>query len=307
MSIKRNNKLNIDYMCKLAKVSRSGYYSYVKRRSVLATKELQDQLDFAMIKDAYDYKGWKKGARQIKMRIKRKYGITMNLKKIRRLMKKYDLVCPIRKINPIKAKIRESQSHRVYGNVLSRNFGQGVAKKVLLTDITYITYGYGKRAYLSVIKDATTKMILAYRISLSLDLTFVIETVKMLLENYKGELDMNVMIHSDQGCHYTSIEYQELLKEHGIIQSMSRKGNCWDNAPQESFFAILKTEMDLRKYNSFEKMALAIVDYIGYYNSDRPQLKLNQMTPIEYDEYLSNKYTRKLLLPVPLLPQVIYL
>ena len=306
MSMKLKNKLNIAYMCNLAGVSRSGYYNYIKNRNIISDREFKDQLDFMMIKKAYEYKGWKKGARQIKMRIKRDYGVIMNLKKIRRLMKKYDLVCPIRKINPIKAEIKKKQAHRIYGNVLSRNFGQGVAKKVLLTDITYLTYGKGQRAYLSVIKDATTKMILAWRISLSLDLTFVIETVKQLLENYKGELDMNVMIHSDQGCHYTSISYQELLKENGIIQSMSRKGNCWDNAPQESFFAIMKTEMNLKEYKSYKKMALAIVDYISYYNMDRPQLKLNEMTPLEYDTYLSNKYLRKLMLPTLYLPKVIY-
>ena len=306
MSMKLKNKLNIAYMCNLAGVSRSGYYNYIKNRNIISDREFKDQLDFMMIKKAYEYKGWKKGARQIKMRIKRDYGVIMNLKKIRRLMKKYDLVCPIRKINPIKAEIKKKQAHRIYGNVLSRNFGQGVAKKVLLTDITYLTYGNGQRAYLSVIKDATTKMILAWRISLSLDLTFVIETVKQLLENYKGELDMNVMIHSDQGCHYTSISYQELLKENGIIQSMSRKGNCWDNAPQESFFAIMKTEMNLKEYKSYKKMALAIVDYISYYNMDRPQLKLNEMTPLEYDTYLSNKYLRKLMLPTLYLPKVIY-
>ena len=306
MSMKLKNKLNIAYMCNLAGVSRSGYYNYIKNRNIISDREFKDQLDFMMIKKAYEYKGWKKGARQIKMRIKRDYGVIMNLKKIRRLMKKYDLVCPIRKINPVKAEIKKKQAHRIYGNVLSRNFGQGVAKKVLLTDITYLTYGNGQRAYLSVIKDATTKMILAWRISLSLDLTFVIETVKQLLENYKGELDMNVMIHSDQGCHYTSISYQELLKENGIIQSMSRKGNCWDNAPQESFFAIMKTEMNLKEYKSYKKMALAIVDYISYYNMERPQLNLNEMTPLEYDTYLSNKYLRKLMLPTLYLPKVIY-
>ncbi len=165
-------------------------------------------------------------------------------------MKKYGLICPIRKVNPVKAMIKTHQLNRTYGNEVNSNFSQGVTKKIILTDITYITYGNGKRAYLSVMKDATTKMILAWKISLSLEVSFVVETIQQLLDFYPGELDMNVVIHSDQGCHYTSISYQELLKENGIKQSMSRKGNCWDNAPQESFFAILKTEMDLNKYTS---------------------------------------------------------
>lgn len=282
-------------MCEIAKISRSGYYRHIENRSNKANKELQDELDFKLIKEAYAYKNWKKGAVQIKMRIERDYGIIMNLKKIRRLMKKYGLICPIRKINPVKAIIQAQRANKTYGNILDRNFTQGVAKKTLLTDITYLTYGSGKRAYLSVIKDSSTKMILAWQTSLSLEITFVIKTVRQLLEHYQGELDMKVMIHSDQGCHYTSISYQELLKENGIQQSMSRRGNCWDNAPQESFFAILKTEMDLKKYKSYENIAFAITDYINYYNYDRPQKSLHKKTPYEVNQYLTDTTSIKYL------------
>lgn len=201
--------------------------------------------------------------------------------------------------------MKARQSHRIYNNELNRLFYQGVSKKVLLTDITYLTYGNGKRAYLSVIKDASTKMILAWQLSISLDLSFVIKTVEELLGLYKGELDMNIMIHSDQGSHYTSLSYQELLKENGILQSMSRRGNCWDNAPQESFFAILKTESELHKCTSYEKLAHTLIEYINYYNNDRPQWDLNRMTPYEYDRYLKNK--RNLLVPsIYIKPNIIY-
>lgn len=293
-------------MCEVAGVSRSGYYNYVQRRYKIADKDLQDELDFRYIKKAYDYKSWKKGAVQIKMRLERDYDMIMNLKKIRRLMKKFRLICPIRKVNPVKVMIQAQKANKTYGNILDRNFTQGVTKKTLLTDITYLNYGSGKRAYLSVIKDSSTKMILAWQTSLSLDMSFVLKTVKQLLEHYQGELDMKVMIHSDQGCHYTSISYQELLKENGIQQSMSRRGNCWDNAPQESFFAILKTEMDLKKYKTYEQVAFAITDYINYYNYDRPQKPLNKKTPYEYDQYLSDT-TRIKYLPVIVSQSIIYL
>ena len=293
-------------MCEIAEVSLSGYYRNIEKRSNKANKELQDELDFKLIKIAYEYKSWKKGAVQIKMRIERDYGIIMNLKKIRRLMKKYGLICPIRKINPIKAIIKAQRANKTYGNILDRNFTQGVAKKTLLTDITYLMYGSGKRAYLSVIKDSSTKMILAWQTSLSLEMTFVIKTVRQLLEHYQGELDMKVMIHSDQGCHYTSISYQELLKENGIQQSMSRRGNCWDNAPQESFFALLKTEMDLKKYKTYEEVAFAITDYINYYNYDRPQKGLHKKTPYEVDQYLSDVTLIKHL-PAIVPPSIIHL
>lgn len=294
-------------MCEIAGVSRSGYYAWIKARQYRQDRDIVDALDFKMIKAAYDYGDWRKGARQIKYRIKKDYGIIMNLKKIRRLMKKYGLICPIRKVNPIKAMIKANQSNKIYENIVDRNFKAGRSKLVLLTDITYLTYGQGKRAYLSSIKDASTKMILAHKVSLTLDVQFVIDTVNFLIENYEAELDGDVLIHSDQGCHYTSISYQQLLKEHNIIQSMSRRGNCWDNAPQESFHAVLKTEMDLNKYKTYESLGLAIADYISYYNYDRGQEGLNWMTPYEYDQYLSDRHSNPLkYLPVKYLPNVIY-
>lgn len=290
-------------MCRLAKISRSGYYAYKKRRLRIGEREMRDNLDFIAIKAAYEYKGFKKGAKQIKMRLERDYGIIMNLKKIRRLMKKYELICPIRKANPIIKMIRAQQSDKKFENILDRNFNQGMAKKTLLTDITYIKYGAGKRAYLSTIKDSSTTKILAWQLSLSLELDFVIDTINQLLENYHGELHMGVTLHSDQGSHYTSIKYQDLLSKQKITQSMSRRGNCWDNAPQESFYAILKTELDLYQIHSYDKLADFLISYINYYNYDRPQWELHKMTPHEYDEYLSDFKTQRRLLPV-VIPQI---
>lgn len=298
MEKKRRSRLDIQYMCSVAKVSRSGYYAFKKRCLTISLKEIDDETDFMYIQAAYAYKGFKKGAKQIKMRMERDYSRCMNLKKIRRLMHKFNLICPIRKANPIKAMIRAQQTDRTYGNVIDRNFRQGTAKKTLLTDITYIQYGNGKRAYLSTIKDSSTRMILAWQLSLSLELKFVIDTVKLLLELYNGELDMNVILHSDQGCHYTSISYQELLRENGILQSMSRKGNCWDNAPQESFYAVLKTEIELHTIHTYDHLVEHIISYIDYYNYDRPQWNLNRKTPKEYDTYLSERRNHNLLLPM---------
>ena len=298
MEKKRRNRLDIQSMCSVAKVSRSGYYAFKKRCLTVTVKEFDDETDFMYIKAAYEYKGFKKGAKQLKMRMERDYSLCMNLKKIRRLMHKFNLLCPIRKANPIKAMIRAQQTDKTYGNIMDRNFRQGTARKTLLTDITYITYGHGKRAYLSTIKDSSTRMILAWQLSQSLEMKFVIETVRLLLDLYHGELDMNVILHSDQGCHYTSISYQELLRENGIIQSMSRRGNCWDNAPQESFYAVLKTEVELNQVYTYDHLAERIITYIDYYNYDRPQWDLHRKTPKEYDTYLSEKNSRNLLLPM---------
>ncbi|MBC2473096.1 DDE-type integrase/transposase/recombinase, partial [Clostridium saccharobutylicum] len=128
--------------------------------------------------------------------------------------------------------------HTVLPNTLNREFKQGLVGKVLLTDITYLTYGATNRAYLSTIKDASTNEILSYHLSESLTLDIATETVKKLMRNHKKLLDKDVFIHSDQGVHYTSHRFQKLLKKYKIGQSMSRRGNCWDNAPQESFLDI---------------------------------------------------------------------
>ena len=186
-------------------------------------------------------------------------------------MKKFGLVCSIRKANPNMAILKANRSNKTYKNVISRYFKQGVALKTLLTDITYLTYSNGKRAYLSTIKDSSSNMILAYSISESLDMSFVIDTVKSLIEEYGQIFDVNIVMDSDQGNHHTSLIFQHLLKENGITQSMSRRGNCWDNAPQESFFGHAQDELHLKECNVFTDLEAEIEDYIDYYNHDRPQ------------------------------------
>ncbi|CAM3749645.1 IS3 family transposase [Erysipelothrix urinaevulpis] len=107
-----------------------GYYSYLKRLDDIKRKELCDTDDFNLVKKAYNHKTWKKGAKQIKMRVQRNYGIIMNLKKIRRLMKKYGLICPIRRKDPVKAMIKANHTNKIYSNILERKFNQGVSKKL---------------------------------------------------------------------------------------------------------------------------------------------------------------------------------
>ncbi len=159
----------------------------------------------------------------------------MNLKKIRRLMKKYGLKCPFRKPNPYRQMQREMRTNTTFPNEVNREFFNYGARKILLTDITYIFYKGGV-SYLSTILDAFTREILAYRLSTNLQVKFVINTVNDLVEKYGCELDDTTIVHSDQGCHYTSKAFIKALRGNALVQSMSRKGKCWDNAPQESFF-----------------------------------------------------------------------
>ena len=284
-----NNLLNITWLCEIAGVSRSGYYSWLNNKNPNMKREKQDQEDFDLILEAYMYRGYNKGARSIYMRLLHK-GIVMNLKKIRRLMKKYGLKCPIRTANPYRRMAKALKTDSIAKNEVNRNFRQE-PRKVILTDITYLFYGTGKKAYLSCMKDAYTKQILAYVVSGSLEIDFVLETLKQLMAKYGKEISMvktEVYIHSDQGCHYTSIQFRQLLKDENLRQSMSRKGNCWDNAPQECFFGHMKDEIDISNCATLEELKAIIDDYMDYYNNERYQWELAKLSPNEYYEYCMN-------------------
>jgi len=169
-------------------------------------------------------------------------------------------------------------------NLLQREFEEHGPRKVLLTDITYILYNSAK-CYLSTILDAYTKQVLAYVISESLEVDFVLETVNQLVEKHGISLDAETLIHSDQGCHYTSLKFIQLVNDSGLRQSMSRRGNCWDNAPQESFFGHMKDEIDLSSCSSFADVCSIIDDWIDYYNNERYQWDLAKLSPNEFYEY----------------------
>ncbi|MBQ9607955.1 MAG: IS3 family transposase [Lachnospiraceae bacterium] len=283
------NLQNISELCEIAGVSRSGYYYWLHSSDKRAEKETRDQADFELILQAYQFRGYDKGIRGIHMRLLHMNPpIIMNTKKIQRLMHKYGLKCPIRKANPYRRMAKAIKTDAIADNLLQRQFKEHGPRKVLLTDITYIPC-CGVFFYLSVIKDAYTMQILAHVLSESLELDFVLETVNILIENHGVTLDDETLIHSDQGCHYTSKKFREIVKDYHLRQSMSRRGNCWDNAPQESFFGHMKDEiMDkIALAESFADAKAIIDDYIDYYNNDRGQWQLAKLSPNEYYSYIT--------------------
>ena len=215
-------------------------------------------------------------------------GILMNHKKISRLMKKYKLFYPIRKANPARRMAKALKTSNYADNILKRHFDEYGPGYVLETDITYLFYGQKRsKAYLSVVKDGFTKQILSYVLSTSLEEDFVLETINQLFENHKHNIHTDALIHSDQGAHYTSVMFIDLLKDLEIRQSMSRRGNCWDNAPQESFFGHMKDEVDkyINAASTYDELKEVIDSYIDYYNNERYQYKLAKLSPNEYFEY----------------------
>ena len=172
--------------------------------------------------------------------------------------------------------------------MVNREFRRA-ARKVLLTDITYLFFKDGHaKCYLSTILDAFTHEILAYKVSMSFKVDFVLDTVDALIAEHGIVLDNETIVHSDQGCHYTSYAFIEKLKDADFVQSMSRRGNCWDNAPQESFYGHMKDEIKDLIYacGSFKEVVAQVDDWIDYYNKDRGQWELLKLSPNEYYEYL---------------------
>ena len=286
MTLRDNNLLNISWLCEAAGVSRSGYYRYLDTEDLRQQREERDRRDFTIILEAYQFRGYDKGARGIYMRLLHlKPPAHMNIKKIRRLMKKYNLFCPIRKANPYRRAAKAIATAQVAPNLLNREFESRGPRMVILTDITYIINGKAPRCYMCTFIDACTKELLAWSLSVSLEVDFVLEAANDMLYNYGVSLTAETLIHSDRGVHYKSVKFVQLINDSELRQSMSRKANCWDNAPQESFFGHMKDEIDISWCSTLEEIKSVIADWTDYYNNDRYQWNLAKLSPHEYYKY----------------------
>ena len=266
-------------LCKIAGISRSGYYEWLKTSS----EPEKDYEDYLLIKKVFEGGKKKLGFRGVQMKLLEKQTI-MNHKKINRIMHKYHLYCKIRRRNPYKNIMKKSLEHRTFENKLDRNFSQTIPYKVFCTDITYIPFNY-RFAYLSVVKDIASGEIVSWKLSRHLEMDIVLETLKHLKNNVLVPLK-DVLIHSDQGFHYTNPQYISEVANLGMVQSMSRRGNCIDNAPIESFFGHFKDDVDYKECKAFEQLYLLIENYVKYYNHERYQWDLKKMTPIGYRNHL---------------------
>lgn len=226
---------NVDVLCDIAQVSRSGYYKWLKHADVPE----RDQNDYLLIKELFDKGRAKYGWRTIKMRLKANMGVVMNHKKIIRIKNKYHLITKIRRRNPYRDIMRKTKDHKIFTNTLNRKFRQKSPYKTFCTDITYLPFK-SRMIYLSAVKDIASREIVAWSLSNNLSLDIALNTIENLKRNQGIPSLKDVLIHSDQGVHYTSPEYSGTLKKLNMVQSMSRKGNCIDNAPMESFFDILR-------------------------------------------------------------------
>lgn len=266
-------------MCQVARVHRSSFY-YWKVHS--GDRANRDEASLQLVRAIYDSSRGKAGIRQMMMRIKRTYGIKINLKKIARLKRDYNLLTKIRRKRKFYVNILNQHEHLVKKNILNRQFKILKADKVYSTDITEMRFANSQKVYLAAIKDLCTKEIIAYttalRPGLSLSVNLAEESLKGLTQSQREGLT----IHSDQGVHYTNHAYRNVLSNYLVTQSMSRRGNCLDNAPIESFFGHMKDELDLSECKDYLSVKKKVEKYMLYYNNERPQWDLKQKTPVEY-------------------------
>lgn len=257
-------------MCRLFEVSRSGYYEFVKR----IDKPERDEGLATLIARCQEISKKTYGYRRVHIWLERQ-GVCCNPKTVLRVMHKYGLLSEVRRRKKYKA--AGQHIHR-YENRLNRNFGATLPNQKWVTDISYIHTAQGT-LYLSIIRDLFDLSIVAHRTATQQTAHLVLNTIKdaQRKRTAAGELQL----HSDQGLQYTSHAYHSLTQEYGIIPSMSRRGNCLDNAMAENFFSILKTEcIHRQEIDSFSQANELIDDYIHFYNYERLQLK-TKLTPIE--------------------------
>ena len=272
---------SIQSILKKIGLSRSSYYSILSNDNY-GMKDKQDEIDFQHIKKVIDYKGFKKGSRTIYMMLPGMCGVHFGRAKILRLMKKYGCVCTVRKERPELKTNKENLKKNRKPNLLRRRFRLARPNEILLTDVSYLKYSTNKTEYFSCIKDAVTGKIVNHVTSSANDLNLATDTIDCL------DPTENTLFHSDQGILYFNDEFQNKLKKLGYEQSMSRRGNCWDNSSQESYFGHMKDECDFSKCSTPEDVKKKVDEYVYYYNYERPQWTRNKMTPVDYENYLNS-------------------
>jgi transposase InsO family protein len=269
-------RFSICLLCKIAKVSRSGYYKWRNREDSPSHKQCEDRRMKQKIRECYQKFRGIYGYRRVQTWLKVVYGLHVNHKRIQRLMKELKLKAIIRKKRPY---YRKREAFVLSSNHLNREFKASQPNQKWVTDITYLIFN-GQSLYLSAIKDLYNNEIVAYKISSRNDLKLVMDTLEIAKKRRNVE---GVLIHSDQGIQYTSRAYHRFLKANGMKVSMSRKGNCWDNACIESFFSHFKSEcFYLYKFQTANEVKNAVHQYINFYNHERFQRKLNNLSPYQY-------------------------
>lgn len=248
------------------------YYYHVKRMTKQDKySEIKEQ-----ITAIYEENRGRFGYRRITLEMRNR-GYRINHKTIQRLMKSLGLVC---KVRMKKYRSFKGEVGKVAPNLLERDFEADMPNQKWVTDVTEFSL-FGQKMYLSPILDLCSRDLVAYTIAERPSLSMVTDMAGQAFEKLPD--GTNLILHSDQGWQYQHKQYQGMLQEKGIRQSMSRRGNCLDNAVMENFFGLLKSELlYLQDFDSLEHFRTELVEYLDYYNNRRLKAKLKGLTPAQH-------------------------
>ena len=258
-------------------MSKSTYYFEINKIDVVKVKNTELM---AEIQEIFDYNKGRYGVRRVYRELVNR-GYKVNHKRVQRLMHDMGLFGkrPKEKYHSYKGEVGRGAD-----NIINRDFSTTAPLQKWTTDVSQFSFSWGK-CYISPILDMNTNEVISYDLSLSPNMEQIHHMLSKAFEKFPSV--NGLIFHSDQGWQYQHAYFRETLKEHGIIQSMSRKGNCYDNCIIETFFARLKNEMFYgceKDYESFEEFAKAVAEYINYYNNERIQAKTKWMPPVKYRE-----------------------
>ena len=276
---RHRDQFPVAVMCQVLMVSRSGFYSW-QRRGVSATRRRRQQLT-EQIHEIHHRSDKVFGSPKIHRELKAR-GVFCNRKTVAKCMKTAEMrskIVPRFRVNTTDS----NHTHPIAKNLVNRNFQRSRKNEVWLTDITYIPTAEGW-LYLAAVEDLFTREIVGWSMSEQMESRLVVDALEMAL--LRRQPKEGLIAHSDRGVQYASEHYQRTLKQHGITCSMSRKGNCWDNAPMESFFASLKKELvHHRKYQTRAEARQSLFHYIEvFYNRNRRHSAIDYQIPAKFAE-----------------------
>ena len=265
-------------MCRVLEVSRSGYYRWLKHKP--SQRELDNQRLDAEIREIYDSSKGRYGSPKITQEL-RDRGRRVGKNRVAKRMRKAGLRSKIRR----KYRVTTDSKHHfaVSPNLLERNFTEQAPDKVWVSDITYLATRRGW-LYLTVIIDVFSRMVVGWALSSSLGHEMVVTALKRAIRRRRP--GKGLIFHSDRGVQYACTDFRNELDKHEFIQSMSRKGDCWDNAVAESFFGIMKCELVYHeRYEDHQDTLHSIFEYIEvFYNRQRRHSTLEYLCPADYEE-----------------------
>ncbi|MAC82717.1 MAG: IS3 family transposase [Arcobacter sp.] len=265
-------------MCKVLKVNRASYYHWIKSGSVVkkVDRKLNELVEFVFIEGNNTY-----GTRRIRDRLLLYYGVFVSRKRISNIMK--DLNLKVKMKRRYKNTTDSNHNLPIAPNILNQDFYSSSPNEKYVGDITYISTGEGW-LYLATVIDLYSRKVVGWSMNDTMKVNLVNDALNMALRHRKPKQEL--IWHTDRGSQYASYSHKDLLKEHNIIQSMSRKGNCWDNAVAESFFKSLKNELVYQRTFYTKKQAKEeIFKYIEFfYNRVRSHSYLNGLSPVEFEE-----------------------